>query len=175
MPGQANVIIDDKQWMVTIASTPWELVQGLGGIPQISPSTGMLFDLESEQIINVTTEPMLFSLDIAFLSEDMVITEVYHDISPGYLITSITPVRYFIEVNAGELERVENGSPVLFELLDSVSPVQASDWVTPMFSFLGFTLIGIFALGMVASLTKSLYCSVVTEQEGSRNKRSSDT
>ncbi|AQY72711.1 hypothetical protein B1772_01165 [Dehalococcoides mccartyi] len=154
MPGQANVTIDDKQWTVTVASTPWELVQGLGGIPQIFPGTGMLFDLGYEQIINVTTEPMLFSLDIAFLSEDMVITEVYQDVPPGYLVTSTIPARYFVEVNAGEFEGVENGSLVSFELLDSVSPVQSSDWVTPIIFFLGFTLIGIFAIGMLASLTK---------------------
>jgi len=157
MPGQANVTIDDKQWMVTIANTPWELEQGLGGIPQISPWTGILFDLGYVQIINVTTEPMLFSLDIAFLSEDMAITEIYHDIPPGYLVTSTIPARYFVEVNAGEFEGVENGRLVSFELLDSASPVQSSDWVTPMFSFLGFTLMGIFLVGLVGSFTRSMF------------------
>jgi len=157
MGGQANVNIDNKQWAVTIASTPWELVQGLGNIPQISPRTGMLFDLGYAQIINVTTEPMLFSLDIAFLSEDMVITEVYYDVPPGYLVTSTLPARYFIEVNAGELASVENGTQASFELLDSGSPAQSSDWVTPIFSFLGFTFMSILLVGLVGSITKSVF------------------
>jgi uncharacterized membrane protein (UPF0127 family) len=44
---------------------------------------------------------MLFPLDIAFISEDMVITEVYRNVQPGYLVTSMSSVSYFLEVNAG--------------------------------------------------------------------------
>jgi uncharacterized membrane protein (UPF0127 family) len=66
MAGQVNVTIEDRQWAVAFASTPSELVQGLGGISEITHGTGMLFDLGFEQIITVTTEPMLFPLDIAF-------------------------------------------------------------------------------------------------------------
>lgn len=157
MPGQANVNIEDKQWLVAIASTPSELVQGLGDISEMPQGTGMLFDLGVEQVITVTTEPMLFPLDIAFFSEEMVITEIYRNIQPGYLVTSTSPARYFLEVNTGELDGINSGSQASFEFLSPVSTVASSDWVTPMISFMGFTLIGFFVVGMVANLTKSLF------------------
>ncbi len=157
MAGQANVTIEDRQWAVTFASTPSELVQGLGGIPEIPQGTGMLFDLGFEQVITVTTEPMLFPLDIAFFSEGMVITEIYRNIQQGYLVTSTAPARYFLEVNAGELDSINRGSQASFEFLTPVSTVASSNWVTPMISFMGFTLMGFFAVFMVASLTKSLF------------------
>ena len=117
MPGQAIVKIKDKEWVVDIASLPWELSQGLGGLPNIPQGMGMLFDTGFEQIIKVTTVPMLFSLDIAFLSDDLVVTEVCHNVAPGYLVTSTTPARYFLEVNAGELEDIVIGDKASAELL----------------------------------------------------------
>jgi uncharacterized membrane protein (UPF0127 family) len=156
MAGQVIVTIGDKEWLASLASDPWELVQGLGGVSGIDAGTGMLFDLGFEQEITVTTEPMLFNLDIAFFSEAMVVTEIYRNIQPGYLVTSTTPAHYFLEVNAGELDAVDTGSQATFEFQAPVSAVAASDWVTPMISFMGFTLMGFFAVGMVTSLTKSI-------------------
>ena len=134
MSGQGTVRIGDKQWLISLADAPWELVQGLGGIPEMTPNTGMLFDLGFEQAVTVTTEPMLFPLDIAFLSESLMITEVYRNVQPGYLVNSTLPARYFLEVNAGELDAVNTGSQATFEFLAPVSDVAASDWMTPMIS-----------------------------------------
>jgi len=142
MAVQALVTINDKQWAVDIASAPWELSQGLGGLLELPSGTGMLFDLEYEQIIEVTTVPMLFPLDIAFLSEDMTITEVYHDIEPGYIVTSQSLARYFLEVNAGEMEGVEAGDSALAELLAMQSEPVMTDWMTPLAAFAGVTLMG---------------------------------
>ena len=157
MPGQATVTIRDKQWQVGIASTPWELVQGLGGIPEMPPGSGMLFDMGFEQTINVTTEPMLFPLDIAFLSEAMVVTEIYRNIQPGYMVTSTSPARYFLEVNAGELDGVDSASQASVELLAPVSTVAASDWITPVSSFMGFTLMGVLAISLAQDLAKEAH------------------
>lgn len=77
MAGQVKITINDKEWLASLSNTYWELVQGLGGIPEMNAGTGMLFDLGFAQDITVTTEPMLFPLDIAFLSEDLVIIEIY--------------------------------------------------------------------------------------------------
>lgn len=151
MTKQAIVTIGNKEWITSLADTPWELAQGLGGITEIPQDTGMLFDMGFEQIIHVTTVPMLFPLDIAFLSEDMVVTEIYRDIQPGYLVTSTSTARYFLEVNAGELDGVDIGSQASVEILASVSTVEAPDWVTPMISLMGLTLMAIFVAGMVVS------------------------
>jgi len=150
MAGQVRVTIADKEWLVSLASSPWELTQGLGGIPEIPHATGMLFNMGFEQIVHVTTVPMLFPLDIAFLSETLEVIEVYRNIQPGYLVTSTSPARYFLEVNAGELDGVESGDHASFEFLAPVSAVEASDWVTPMISFIGLILMGILVVSMVA-------------------------
>ena len=76
MAGQAIIRIGDKEWFMDVATLPWELSQGLGGITEMPPASGMLFDTGVEQTIQVTTVPMLFSLDIAFFSEDLAITEL---------------------------------------------------------------------------------------------------
>ena len=154
MTGQAVVTINDKQWAVDIAVTPWELSQGLGGLSELPSGTGMLFDLEYEQVIEVTTVPMLFPLDIAFLSEDMKITKVYHDIEPGYIVTSQSPARYFLEVNAGEMVSIEPGDTVSLELLAMQSEPAVTDWMTPMAAFTGFVLVGALVSDVAKSLSK---------------------
>jgi uncharacterized membrane protein (UPF0127 family) len=157
MAGQVKVTIGEKEWLVTLANNYWEQVQGLSSIPGMAPGTGMLFDLGFGQIINVTTGPMLFPLDIAFFSEAMEITEVYHNVQPGCLVASTLPARYFLEVNAGEFEGVESGSQASFQLLASVGPVEASDWVSPVISFTGFTLLGFLLVGLVARLYQGVF------------------
>ena len=159
MAGQAVVTINDRQWAVDIAVMPWELAQGLGGIVQLSSGIGMLFDLEYEQIIEVTTAPMLFPLDIAFLSEDMKITEVHHGIEPGYIVTSQSPARYFLEVNAGEMAGIEAGDTASIELLALQSEPVAVDWMTPVAAFTGFVMLG----ALITDATKTLSGEALSE------------
>jgi len=156
MPGQAVVTIRDKQWQVSIADTPWELTQGLGGLVELAENTGMFFDTGYEQIIQVTTVPMLFPIDIAFLSESLAVAEVYQSVKPGFIVTPTLPARYFIEVNAGELEGVEVGDIALVELssLAETPPVTA-DWTSSMISFFGFMIMGVFMVGIVKDLLKN--------------------
>ena len=139
MAGQAVVRIGDKEWLADVATLPWELTQGLSGITELLPASGMLFDTGFEQIIEVTTVPMLFSLDIAFLSEDLTVSEVYRGVEPGYLVASLAPARYFIEVNAGELADVRPGAPASVEPLPSEEILPAaSDLFSAIVPFAGF-------------------------------------
>lgn len=154
MPGTAVVTIQDNQWTVGLATAPWELVQGLGGMPEMPPETGMLFDTGWEHIIRVTTVPMLFPIDIAFLSEQLVVTEIYRNVPPGYLVTSTLPARFFLEVNAGELEDIEAGDRASVELLPyEETPVAVHEWASVMISFMGFVVMA----AMVRSATGSMF------------------
>jgi len=156
MSEQATITIREKQWDVSVASAPWELTQGLGGIPELPPGTGMLFDLGWPQAIQVTTVPMLFPLDIAFLSDTLVITEVYRDIQHGYLITSGSVARYFLEVNAGELEGIESGDQASVELLPLQGTTVTPDWMSMVISFMGFALIGAFVITLAKNFAKGV-------------------
>ena len=154
MSGQVIVTIDNEEWQVGLATTPWELSQGLGSLPNILPGTGMFFDTGFEQTIEVTTAPMLFSLDIAFLSDGLVVTEVCRNIDPGYLVTSTTPARYFLEVNAGELEDIDIGDEASAELLALEETPVAHDWATAILSLAGFTFFGVMAVDLVRDITR---------------------
>jgi len=154
MAGQLTARISDKEWLVSLAEAPWELVQGLGGIPEIPQGTGMLFDLGFEQAVTVTTEPMLFPLDIVFVSESLAITEIYRDVLPGYHVSSTLPARYFLEVNAGEMDGVDSGAQVSLEALPFEVNTTAPDLISPMVSFIGFTLMGVFAISLAKDFSK---------------------
>jgi uncharacterized membrane protein (UPF0127 family) len=155
MAGQGTFQIGDKQWAVSLALTSWEIEQGLGGVVELPANTGMLFDMGDEQTIDVTTVPMLFSLDIAFLSNDLAVTEVYQNVAPGYLVTSQVSARYFLEVNAGELDDIEVGSQAQahIEILEPPTP----DWTSAMIGFAGFMLFGILMVGMVRDFTSEAF------------------
>jgi uncharacterized membrane protein (UPF0127 family) len=157
MAGQARLTVNGRDWLASLAITPWELTQGMGGISGIQAGTGMLFDMGLEQTIQVTTVPMLFSLDIAFLSDNMVVTEVYRDIEPGYLVTSTSPARYFLEVNAGELTGVNAGDQASLEVISTQDTTASADWITPLVSFMGFALAGLFMVGIVGDFTGSIF------------------
>lgn len=151
MAGQVKVTIEDKEWLASLASDYWELAQGLSSIPGMEPGAGMLFDLGIEQSITVTTEPMLFSLDIVFLNEELVITEVYRDVRAGYLVHSTLPARYFLEVNAGEMENIEKGDMALVEVM---APAQtwAPDWVAAISGLVAALGMGVLAMRMSKDL-----------------------
>ena len=83
MAEQVLFTIGNKEWQASLVSTSWEMSQGLGGIAELPQNTGMVFDVGSERYIQVTTEPMLFPIDIAFLSDGLVVTETYRNIGPG--------------------------------------------------------------------------------------------
>jgi len=124
MSGQAVVIIRDNQWQVSLATSYMELIQGLGGLPQLPQGTGMLFDLGNDTMFTVTTEEMLFPIDIIRISSAMTVTDVAHNVLPGQLVTSNTAARYFLEVNAGEASGINLSDQVAIQLEASAAPMQ---------------------------------------------------
>ena len=154
MAGEATLTIRDKQWGVSVATAPWELTKGLGGLASMPAGRGMLFDLGYPQTIQVTTVPMLFPLDVAFLSDSLVVTEVYRDIQPGYLVTSKLPARYFLEVNAKELEGIDSGDRASVELLPPSAVMAAPDWTSAVVGFMGFMVMGVLLVTVVKDVVK---------------------
>jgi len=146
MAGQGLVAIRDKQWLVDIALTDWELLQGLKGVAELPAGTGMLFDLGWEQLIGVTTEGCLINLDIAFLDGNLLVTEVVRNVAPENTFTSTLPARFFLEVNAGELEGIAVGDPATLTV--TRQDLVGSFWGMIM-TMLPFIILGSFGIGMV--------------------------
>ena len=124
MAGQAVVTIEDRQWQVSLATSYLELLQGLSNTPRTPSGTGMLFDLGYDTIFIVTTKEMLFPIDIILISGAMVVTDVAHNVQPGQLVTSETPARYFLEVNAGEANGIGSSDQVVVQVTTSTEPMQ---------------------------------------------------
>ena len=162
MLGEALVSINDKQWNVSVAASAVELHQGLGGLTNLAAQTGELFDLGLPQIIQVTTAPMLFALDIAFLSENLEITEIYHDIQPSFLVNSTQPARYFLEVNAGELAEVNTGDSAIVTLITTSTIDRNPGWISMLVEVVGF----IVAMVMLATIIRDMLKNV---QEAPQN------
>ena len=112
MPRQGTITIRENEWQVSLATTYSELTRGLGGLESIPSGTGMLFVFAYDMPAQVTTAPMLFNLDIIFISSALEVASVARDIPPGMIVSEATPVRYFLEVNAGEAENVNVGDMV---------------------------------------------------------------
>jgi len=154
--GEAIVTIGDRQWAVDLATTAQELATGLGGLPFLPQGTGMLFDMGVEQIIGVTTEPMLFPIDIVFISGELTVAKVVVAVSPGQQITSGSPARYFLEVNAGEASGIVPGDPVLVQV---VRPAQAG--VGDTLGQLANLMMGVAVLGLVGSMARGMVAATL--------------
>jgi len=145
---QGTVTIGDKRWSVSIADWPWELTQGLGNLTSIRPMTGMLFNLGISQTVTVTTEPMLFSLDIAFIKPNYTILEIKRDVAPGNIIKSSDFALFTLEVNAGELADISAGnSAILAQEPDIISQI-----VTPVGVLMVMGIAGRGLMGAVRQL-----------------------
>jgi uncharacterized membrane protein (UPF0127 family) len=157
MLGQGTITLNNNTWQVSIATDPIDLGAGLGNLATLPSETGEFFDLGQLQTIRVTTVPMLFALDIAFLDENLVVTEVYRDILPGYLVTSQQLARYFLEVNSGELANVNPGDQAEAEItLQPVISTGSTGWLDLLNTFMPL-IMGMAFLGMLIPLVKSLF------------------
>jgi uncharacterized membrane protein (UPF0127 family) len=122
------VTIAGVEWLVTVATTVEDKSTGLGGLDSIPAGTGMLFVYDVAQAITITTEPMLFDLDIVILDGDLLVTGLHRNVPPGQEIDATCV--YFLEVNAGEAAGVQLGDPAVIVgypptngVLDIMSPL----------------------------------------------------
>lgn len=123
MPGQAIVTIGEKHWTVSIASTLTERAAGLSGVASMPSYTGMLFDLGGVQAsVPISMTYMLFSLDIIFIDDDGLVSEVFRIVEPLQVGVEGTDARYFLEVFAEEAEGVEVGDAVGIEITEEPAP-----------------------------------------------------
>jgi len=125
--------ISGRRWVCTVASSYSEIVTGLSGRLSLAPGTGMLFDLGYDHSrIDINMQQMLFPLDIIFISSNLEVVGVLHDVQPGeeaYFEATRTPgARFFLEVNAGEASDINVGDPVTFEGCAPIQEWSATDW-----------------------------------------------
>lgn len=159
MPGQATVTIGERQWTVSVATTPAELTAGLSGIASIPAGTGILFDMGVDRSsIPVNMSEMLFALDIIFINSSVGVVGVLHDVQPGdealFQADTVAGARYFLEVNAGEAEDIEVGDTV--DLGGEVQPTFWAAIITAVMSISKIAIVGAVTYRVVkGELTKA--------------------
>jgi len=157
MANQAIVTINDKQWPASLAIIYAELTTGLRGLPSLPAGTGMLFVLPRDQAVTVTTRGMLISIDIVFISGQLEVVDVALGVSPDLLVSESMPVRYFLEVNAGEAEGIAVGDVVNISVSQTVTEAGVGDWISPVVSFAGMMMVGAFMAKMGKTMAKAVF------------------
>lgn len=134
----AVISIGNQFWQVYIATTYEEITQGLANTNYIPVRTGMLFVLPTTQQITVSTQYMLFPIDIIFIDENMQITEIVRNVPAGVNIMSAHPVKYFFEVRGGESVGLQIGDSVTVTVIEEAPApavnLTSTDTLTGIFS-----------------------------------------
>ncbi len=113
MLGEGTVTIGGRQWVVSVAYTSRELALGLSGLTSIPANTGMLLDLGTLRAAGITTEQMLFNIDVVYIgltAQGMPYVSAFSlDLAPGQVIEPSVAARYILEINVGEAANLEVG------------------------------------------------------------------
>jgi hypothetical protein len=113
-----KISIGDQVFLCEIASTPKERNQGLMFREQLNQNAGMLFDLEKEKETGFWMKNTLIPLDIIWIGKEKTVLGVQTAqpclVDPCEIFQIKTPVRWVLEVNAGEFKG-EVGDKVEFE------------------------------------------------------------
>ncbi len=118
--GPAKVRIGQGEWLVELALTTAARQRGLGGRESVPEGTGMLFAFPRTQPVEFHMKDCLVPLDTAFITEDLQVAHIRtmrvepDPADPRILYPSEAPVRYVLEVAAGQLAQagVEVGDRV---------------------------------------------------------------
>lgn len=96
-----------------LASTPAQRSKGLSGRASMDSDAGMLFDLGDTRVASFWMKDTLIPLDMVWIGEDRRVTGIAADVpvEPGVPAGELArwesgvPVRYVLELNAGEAAR----------------------------------------------------------------------
>ncbi len=106
--------IGSHQWSVEYADTESERVLGLGKRASLPQASGMLFIFPQADRYQFWMKDMEFPLDLVFIAGGKV-ESLVQNVAPEEmgLISPGGPVRYVLEVNAGETTGIIPGDKVL--------------------------------------------------------------
>ncbi len=124
-----RVRLGERVWTVETATTPTERYRGLSYRTELAADGGMLFVFPDVQHAEFCMRACEIPLDIAFLDEAGVVVKTWtmavepdRQGSRGY--PSEAPVRYALEVNAGQLADANVGVGSRMEILGDVPPAR---------------------------------------------------
>jgi uncharacterized protein len=108
---------------VELAVTPEQQEKGLMYRKSLSKGTGMLFIFDTDQMRFFWMKNTYIPLDLVFVTSKFEVVNIFHYAKPldESAMSSALPVKYVIEINAGDADRcrIRAGSKVLIK---NISP-----------------------------------------------------
>lgn len=108
LPAGKTVIINEKEFSFSVASTGIELMRGLSGVTDLTPHRGMLFDFGCDFKAIMHPRGLKLDIEVAFITSEGKIIEIgslLQDMYPNFLLYAPVPVRYVLEVPVGFFEQ----------------------------------------------------------------------
>jgi len=105
-----------KRFVIDLARTPKEWVKGLSGRTELSEGHGLFFVYQTVEPRSFWMKGMLFPIDIIHIDESSKVVHVERTIPPIRpndelkLYPSRVPIKYALEVNAGESSDITTGN-----------------------------------------------------------------
>lgn len=107
LPEGRTVKFSDKEFTFSVASRGVDLMKGLGGITDLDPYDGMLFDFGTNFNIRMWSKGLVFPVEVAFLDSDGVVMQI-GKLDPSeersFDLASDSPGYYALEVPVGFFE-----------------------------------------------------------------------
>jgi hypothetical protein len=96
-----DILINDQEFTIEIATTPRQLTQGLSNRPQLCQNCGMLFIFPTPQILSFWMKDTLIPLDMIFIDQNKTITNIVTtQVGDLSIKKSTSPALYCLELNA---------------------------------------------------------------------------
>lgn len=111
MLGSGMVECGFSLWMVSIAGTLNQILQGLKGVKGLPFETGLLCNYSEDCRPVIDTTNMLFNTDVIFISSGMEVVDTYKELIPGIIVASRELAQYSLQLASAssiiaELRRV---------------------------------------------------------------------
>ena len=116
-----------NQYLVELARTPEEWATGLSGKNELPESHGMLFIYTTVEPRSFWMKGMVFPIDIIYIDGNSSVVHIEKNAVPLHtgdnlkLYPSTAPIKYALEVNAGESEDIKNGDSCSLDYNNDIS------------------------------------------------------
>ena len=105
-----------SQFLVDLARNPEEWAKGLSGRTQLPESHGLFFIYSSTEPRSFWMKGMVFPIDIVYIDDSNSVVKIAKNVPPMMpdddvkLYPSGTPIKYALELNAGESSNIRTGA-----------------------------------------------------------------
>ena len=116
-----------NDFLIELARNPQEWAKGLSGRSQLPESSGLFFVYPSSEPRSFWMKGMVFPIDIIYIDEAETVVKVERDVPPmeehGDLkfYPSGVPIKYALEVNAGESSNIRTGDSCKLDFNNDIS------------------------------------------------------